>query len=156
MRQSFFGLLVLGFVALNGCNRSSPEGAAATASSPSAKPEATVAMKPVVGEAENTFSLSVPHQPTSLKQGTETGVLIGINRGKNFDEEVGLKVDGLPDGVTVVSADPVIKHGSKDVSLMLKAADDAALGDFTVKVTGHRSSSGADSSHEFQLSVVQK
>ena len=63
---------------------------------------------------------------------------------------------GLPDGVTLETVDPVIKHGSPDVTLMLKAASDASLGTFTVKVTGHTASSGGDFSKEFKVIVAQK
>jgi hypothetical protein len=56
----------------------------------------------------------------------------------------------------VETSDPVIKHGSTGVTLLLKAAGDAALGDFTVKVTGHTASSGADFTQEFKITVAQK
>jgi hypothetical protein len=39
---------------------------------------------------------------------------------------------------------------------MLKAAPDAAVGDFTFKVTGLTTSSGADFSKEVNLTVSQK
>ena len=39
---------------------------------------------------------------------------------------------------------------------MLKVASDAALGDFTVKVTGRTASSGPDFSEEFMMTVAQK
>ena len=37
-----------------------------------------------------------------------------------------------------------------------KAADDAALGDFTVKLTGHTATSGTDATNELKLTVAQK
>jgi hypothetical protein len=121
-----------------------------------AEPAVTVAKKPIPGEADSTFSLSVPFETVTLKQGAKEEVRIGINRGANFGEEVALDVSGLPAGVTVETDAPVIKHGSMGETLMLAAAPDAALGDFTVKVTGQTASSGADFSKEFEVTVVQR
>ena len=122
----------------------------------SAKPVERVAEKPIPGEADRTFSLTVPFEAVTLTQGGEQPVLIGINRGENFGEQVAIEVSGLPAGVTLETADPVITPGSTDVTLTLKAAGDAALGDFTAKVTGHTASSGADFSQEFKITVTQK
>jgi hypothetical protein len=83
-------------------------------------------------------------------------MLIGINRGENFREEVEIEVSELPQGVTLETAKPVIQQGDMDATLMLRAAPDAALGDFTFKVTGHTTSSGADFSKEVKLTVAQK
>jgi hypothetical protein len=65
-------------------------------------------------------------------------------------------VSDLPQGVTLETENPVIKEGDTDAALMLKAAPDAALGDFTFKVTGHTKSSGADFTEEVNLTVAQK
>lgn len=83
-------------------------------------------------------------------------MLIGINRGEDFREEVAIEVSGLPQGVTLETGTPVIKQGDTDAALMLKAAPDAALGDFTIKVKGQTASSGADFSKEVKLTVAQK
>lgn len=83
-------------------------------------------------------------------------MLIGIDRGENFREQVAIKLSGLPEGVTLETNDAVIEHGATDATLMLKAAGDAALGDFTVKVTGHTASSGADFTNDFKMTVAQK
>ena len=158
MRTFSVGLFVLTLVAAVGCNRSTPDGTQETARAsrePLVEPEATVAMKPIIGEAENTFSLSVPFESVVLAQGEEKSVLIGINRGENFREQVAIKMTGLPTGVTLETADPLIEQGSTDVTLMLKAASDAALGDFTFKVAGHTASSSADFSKEIKLTVSE-
>jgi len=39
---------------------------------------------------------------------------------------------------------------------MFKAASDAALGEFMVKVKGHTASSGADFTKEFKMTVAEK
>jgi uncharacterized membrane protein len=159
MKTFSFGVCVLALIAAVGCNPSPVKGPGPTATDTGeqpAEPLATVVEKPIAGEAESTFSLSVPFKTVALTQGEEESVLIGINRGENFREQVAIDVSGLPMGVTVVTPDPVITLGSTGVTLMLKAASDAALGDFTVKVTGHTTSSGADFSKEFKITVAQK
>ncbi|HUT08909.1 MAG TPA: hypothetical protein VMY42_00290 [Thermoguttaceae bacterium] len=159
MKTSLVYLFVLTLVAAVGCSGNSAEGPKPTAT-PATKqpvePVKTVVEKPIAGEADETFSLSVPFETVALTQGEEKSVLIGINRGDNFREEVAIEVSDLPMGVTLVTADPVIKQGATDVTLMLKAAGDAALGDFTVKLTGHTVSSGADFTKEFKMTVAEK
>ena len=159
MKTTFVGLLVLTLLATVGCTWNSskdPKATAPAARKQSGEPVKTVAKKPIAGEAAGTFSLSVPFESVALTQGGEQDVLIGINRGENFGEEVAINVSGLPAGVTMETVDPVITPGSTGVTLTLKAADDATLGDFTVKVTGHTASSGADFTQEFKITVTQE
>ena len=180
MKTLGVALLVLTLLGAVGCTRDASEGPEATtpatreqsakpvarvAKKPiageaereqSAKPVERVAEKPIPGEADRTFSLTVPFEAVTLTQEGEQPVLIGINRGENFGEQVAIEVSGLPAGVTLETADPVIKPGSTDVTLTLKATADAALGDFTAKVTGHTASSGADFSKELKVTVAQK
>ena len=162
-------LIVAMLLGAVGCTRSTSEGPEATTpgtrhttarpvvveAETDAETEAD-AKKPIAGEADSTFSLTVPFEAVTLIQGEEEPVLIGINRGQNFAEEVTIKVSGLPAGVTFEADDPVIEPGSTDVTLNLKADDDAALGDFTAKLTGETASSGADFSKEFKITVTQK
>lgn len=61
----------------------------------------------------------------------------------------------LPAGVTVEPARPTVKKGGAEAKFTLKAADDAALGTFTVKVTGHPAA-GADATHDFKFMVAKK
>ena len=152
-------IVLCGFVmfAVLGCTGSATKNSAETASAKKpADPVRTVVKKPIAGEADNTFSLSVPFESVTLAQGEEKSMLIGINRGENFREQVAIEVSGLPQGVTLETAKPVIKQGDADAALMLKATPDAALGDFTIKVTGQTASSGADFSKEVNLTVAQK
>lgn len=102
-----------------------------------------------------TFTVSVPTFSTTVKQGEKKEVSIGISREKNFDEDVTLKFTDLPKGVTIDPASPVIKHGDTEAKLTLKSEDDASLGDFKIKVTGHPTK-GADASHDFKVSVAKK
>ncbi len=148
MKRSFAGLLVVALVAFAGCNwgtTGTPGGPAATNTS---------AKAPLYGQADDTFNLSVPILSTSLKQGETKEVSMGIKRGKNFDQDVTVKFDGLPTGVTIDPAGPVIKHGDTEAKVTLKAAGDASLGDFTVKVKGHPTK-GGDGSTEFKITVVK-
>lgn len=159
MKKIFMTLCMVALAHSMGCNRATPDGATATKSDSSGTSDEatrTVVKKPVAGEADHTFSLSVPFRSVALSQGGETSVQIGINRGDNFGEQVEVKVSGLPQGVTVETKEPVIMQGSTGVELTFKAASDAALGDFTAKVTGQTASSGADYSKEIELTVSQK
>ncbi len=158
MKMLCVGLFVLTLASAAGCTQNAtevPEAAAPPVLRPSAEAVQTVVKRPIAGEASGTFSLSVPFESVSLTQGEDTPVRIGINRGEDFGEQVALELSGLPAGVSVETADPVIKHGSTGVTITLKAAGDAALGDFTIKVTGHTASSGDDFSEEFKLTVAQ-
>jgi len=148
MKRLVAGFVAVGLVALIGCNGSStPGGPGASGSAPNTKP--------LIGQADDTFTLSTPTLSTSLKQGESKNVNISIKRGKNMDEDVSLKFEGLPKGVTVEPASPTIKHGDKEAQISVKAADDAALGDHTIKVTGHPTK-GTDAMSELKITVNKK
>lgn len=104
---------------------------------------------------KDSFTLSMPFWTTGLKQGEAKAVSIAISREKRFDQEVTVKIDGLPKGITVEPASAVVKPGEADAKFVLKAADDAGLGDFAVTATGHPKK-GADASHEFKFTVAKK
>jgi hypothetical protein len=106
-------------------------------------------------DKKDSFTLSVPFWTTSLKQGETRAVSITIAREKKFDQDVTLKFDGLPKGITVEPASAVIKNGETEAKFVLKAVDEAALGDFRAMVTGHPVK-GADASHEFKFAVAKK
>jgi uncharacterized membrane protein len=159
MKTLSLGLCVVMLAAAAGCSESVPQGPEAAAPAPHPQPTQPVQVvvkKPVASEAEHAFSLSVPFESITLVQGAEEAVRIGINRGVNFGEEVAVSVTGLPAGVAVEADQPVITQGETGVTLKLKAASDAALGDFTARVTGRTASSGADFSKEIKLTVSPK
>lgn len=106
-------------------------------------------------QADRTFSLDMPNLSTSLKQGEAKNISIGINRGKNFDQDVTLKFGDLPKGVSIDPASPAIKAGDKEAKITVKAADDAALGDFNIPVHGHPAS-GPDATNTFKITVNKK
>lgn len=148
MKRSFAGFLAMALVAMSGCSNQGTPGGPGVATNPPHKP-------PSYGEADNTFNLSVPHQSTTLHQGETKDVSIGIERGKNFNGDVTLTFAEGPEGVTIASASPVIKHGDTEAKVTLKATDDASLGDFTVKVMGHPTA-GPDATNELKITVVKK
>jgi uncharacterized membrane protein len=171
MKTLAIGVCAIVMFAAFGCNKSSSDGSQSNASAKkSAQPLTTVkkpvvekptvekplAEEPIAGVADRTFSLSVPFESVALTQGEENAVLIGINRGENFREEVTIEVAGLPEGVTLETTDPSIKHGSTDATLTFKASSDAALGDFTATLTGRTASSGADFTKDFKMTVAKK
>ena len=157
MKTLGIGLCVFVMFTAFGCSGSATKESKATAATKEpAEPVRTVVNKPIAGDADETFSLSVPFESVSLTQGEDKSVLIGINRGENFREQVAIKLSDLPEGVSLETTDPVIEQGTTDATLMLKAASDAALGDFTFKVTGHTASSGADFSKEIKLTVSKR
>jgi uncharacterized membrane protein len=143
MKSSFAGLAVMTLAALTGCTQGSPGG------------PGTTGKAPAYGQAEDTFNLSVPAMSSSLQQGEQTEATVGIKRAKNFDEDVALNFADIPQGVTVEPASPVIKHGDTDAKITFKAGDEAPLGDFKVKVTGHPTK-GADAQIEFKLTIAAK
>jgi hypothetical protein len=60
-----------------------------------------------------------------------------------------------PKGVTIETPNPVIKHGDNEANVMVKAAPDAAVGDFTVKVMGHPAA-GPNATSDLKISVAKK
>lgn len=107
---------------------------------------------PALVDPEDTFRLDAPNLAVSIKQGETKVVTIGISRSKNFDQDVALKFQDLPKGITIDPAEPMIMHGDKEVKLNVTAAADAALNDFTIKMVGHPAS-GKDATNEFKLTV---
>jgi hypothetical protein len=92
---------------------------------------------------------------TTVEQGQSKDVKIGIDRGKNFDGDVTLDFAEEPKGVTVETVNPVIKRGDTEAKVTVRAADDASLGNFTVKVMGHPNA-GPDAVGEFKITVAKK
>lgn len=130
-------------IALIGCSQGKPGG------------EGTTQKQPMYGQADDTFNLSVPLMSSSLQQGARTEATVGIKRATNFDEDVTLKFADLPKGITIEPANPTIQHGESAAKIVFTAADDASLGDFKIKVTGHPAK-GSDAQVEFKMSVTPK
>jgi hypothetical protein len=153
------GIVAAVLLAAIGCNEASTPGGPGVTSKPTVSgttsTTSTVANRPVYGEADRTFQLSTPALSTRLKQGETKTVAVALSRGKNFDEDVALKMTDVPQGVTVEPSSPRILHGDKDCKVSIQAAEDAALGEFTINVVGHPAK-GADATTTLKLTVVEK
>jgi hypothetical protein len=146
-----FGLVA----AAVGCNNSTPGGPGADKAKKDEKNSTLKNIEDKVREAPETFSVKTPTLGTALKQDEKKVVTLSISRGKNFDQDVVVKFDKLPQGVTVEPSAPTIKHGESETKVTVQAAGDAAVGKFTVKVTGHPAK-GSDSSTDWTVHVEKK
>lgn len=138
-----------------GCGTGTPGGPGADTGKDKEKPSVLQRAEDAVIQHEGTYSLTMPLLETSLKQSEDKVVAIGIRRGKNFDEDVTVKFEGAPTGVTVDPATATIKHGENETKVNIKAAPDAAVGEFTIKVTGH-ADKGSDASNDLKINVKKK
>jgi hypothetical protein len=148
MKTAFVCVMGAAFLALAGCeyNNSHPGGPGAAQGTESSHGFA---------QKDDTFSLSVPTLSTHIKQGETKTISLAIKRGKEFDQDVKLAFSGLPKGLTVEPASHSIKATSDDVKVTLTAAEDAALGDFSIKVTG-APARGAVADSELKVTVTKK
>ena len=105
-----------------------------------------------------TFSLDPPGNAlwsAGVKQGETKNYTVAIGRDSEFKDDVTVKFDNLPKGVTIEPASPVIKNGESEAKVVVKAAPDAVVGDYKLKVTGHPSK-GADVTREMGFKVSAK
>jgi hypothetical protein len=130
-------------IALVGCDKGTSGGPGAT-TPPTASP--------MSGQVDDTFSLVVPS--VKLAQGESKTVSIGISRGTNFSEDVSISLGELPTGVTADPGSPAIRAGDPETVVTVRAANDAALGDFKVKVTG-KPTKGGVAEAEFNITVTE-
>ena len=151
MRGMLLSAAALALVGLVGCGSGTSGGPGADKKEKSKLEKA----EDKVRQPEDTFSLSVPLLSTKLKQGESKEVVIGVRRGKNFDEDLALEFEGLPQGVTVEPASPTIKHGDESAKVTVKAKEDAAVGDHTVTVKG-KPSKGKEATNKVKISVSKK
>jgi uncharacterized membrane protein len=158
MKPLFVSLSVLSLAILVGCDSGSSGsnnrvgGPGATAS--------TDRSGSILGLKDNEFKISTPTLATDVTQGEEKSVDIDIKRGKGFDQDVVLSFaneDGkdLPSGLKITPEKPTIKKGDEKTSIKVKAADDAAIGDFKITVTG-KPGSGDSSSATLKIDVKKK
>jgi len=112
--------------------------------------------KPVISNSKETFSLKTPTLATSLKQGETKTADISISRGSDFKEDVSLRFSAVPEGITLDPMTPTLKASEDDVKIKVTAADNAALGDFRIKVIGHPNGGGADADNDFKVTVSAK
>ena len=155
MKSAFTALAAMGLLVFVGCNSGTSGGPGADKVKTSEKESTVKKIEDKIIQPAETFSLKPPLLATKLKQGEIKEIAIGIKRGKNLDEDVTLKFEDLPKGVTIDPASPTIKHGDADAKVMVKVAEDAAVGDFTVKVKG-KPKKGDEAAGEFKLAIAKK
>ncbi|HXG11516.1 MAG TPA: hypothetical protein VNK04_17305 [Gemmataceae bacterium] len=142
--KKLLALAVVALIGAVGCDgKSTPGGPGAT--NPRSGPGLTT--------PENTFKLDVPNTETTLKQGEAKMITIGLERGKNFDQDVNLDFSGAPKGVTVTPDKGMIKAGEKEITVKIEADKEAALGHHTITVTGTPAKGGSKASAEIKIEV---
>jgi uncharacterized membrane protein len=101
------------------------------------------------------FKIDVPTFDTKIKQGEVQSVIISLERGESFKQDVTLEIKlSKGEGITFDPAKIVVKAGDKpDVQIKITAAKDAALGENIVSVTG-TPTTGEPTSVEFNVKVV--
>lgn len=108
----------------------------------------------LVGKGEG-FKIDVPTFDTKIKQGEVQSVIVSLDRGESFKQDVTLEiklVDGK--GITFDPATALVKAGDKpDVQIQVSAAKDAAISEYRVSVTG-TPKTGESASTEFNVKVV--
>jgi hypothetical protein len=154
--KSIWTMLAVGALAgLVGCNNGTPGGPGVDKAKEREKDSTLRKTQDKIVQPEDTFKLSVPTFSTKIKQGETKEIDIGIKRGKNFGEDVAIKFEVLPKGVTIDPAAPSLKSSDKELKVNLKADPEAALGDFTIKVVGHPEK-GADATNDIKVTVAKK
>lgn len=101
------------------------------------------------------FRIAVPTFETKIKQGDIQSIIISLERGESFNQEVTLKIKlSKGEGITFNPSKVIVKTGDKpDVQLMITAPKDAAIGEYIVSVTG-TPTTGESTSTEFKVKVV--
>lgn len=147
-------VVTLCFVLLVGCNVNTPggPGISEVPNVSGVSNTTTAEYKPSLGVPDEAFSLSVPASSIRLTAGQSARVAVGINRGRNFQENVTLAISGLPEGVSVQPEAPMIKAGDPETPLDFHADANAETGDFKITVIGHPST-GADARSETTLTI---
>lgn len=136
MKTICAGLVVVGLLAFTGCGNKSTTGG---------------------DKAKGKFTISAPKSATTVKQGGEANVKLTLDRSKDFDQDVKIKFEGAPKGITFEPDNPTVKSGdSKDVGITVKASDEAALGKHTINYVGTPSKEGPSSNGAFEINVEKK
>lgn len=153
-----FGFLMLALVAAAGCNMSTTGGPGAP--DKTTPPATTTAHKPategpVNKDSRDTFSLTAPTLSTHVKPGESTTASFSIHRGKDFAEDVAVRFEGIPEGVTIEPPTPVLKNDDKELKIHIHAAESATPGDSTIHLTAHPTI-GADAKVTFKVTVDAK
>jgi uncharacterized membrane protein len=99
------------------------------------------------------FKISVPTFDVKIKQGEIEVVTIKLKRGEFFKKDITLDIV-VDKGISVEPAKIVVKASDKsEVDLTIKVPKDAALGGYTIEVTG-TPTTGEATSVQFTVKVV--
>jgi uncharacterized membrane protein len=99
------------------------------------------------------FNIDVPSFDTKVKQGETQVVTIKLERGESFKQDVKLQIEAAK-GISVDPAKVTIKASDKpDVEIKVTVPKDAALGEYSISVTG-TPATGEPTSVKFNVKVV--
>lgn len=135
MRSAILGLAGL-ILAVVGCNKSSEGGAAGTS---------------------NSFTITAPTIPTSIKQNNKESIKFSLSRGSDFKQDVKLSVSSV-DKLKVELNKDVIKASEAspaEFTVTVTPAADAPVADHKLMVTGTPANGGTPTSVEFTVKVVE-
>ena len=147
MKRLFASLLVIGLATAVGCNKTDVGGR------DTAKTGRGSAIG--LGGGSDNFKLSLPTGTTTIKQGEKKEVTISIDRGKEFKEDVKVKLTSPSPKLKVSSPEGTIKASEKEMKVLVEAADDAPLGEHKITVTG-TPEHGAEVHGDFTVKVTEK
>lgn len=126
-------VLTLVGAALCGCQSNSPRGGS-------------------VLEGEG-FKIAVPTFTTEIKQGEVQSVVISLERGNYFHQDVKLQIE-VPSGISIKPTHVTIKANERpDVQFRISADKGAPLSEYRVSVTG-TPETGEPTSKDFTVKVV--
>ena len=100
------------------------------------------------------FKIDVPTFDVRVKQGETQNITIKIQRGESFKQDVKLKIETAKGGISVAPTKVDVKASdSPDVQLTISAPKDAAIGEYTISVTG-TPETGEPTSVEFSVKII--
>ncbi|HBG28427.1 MAG: hypothetical protein A2Y10_10990 [Planctomycetes bacterium GWF2_41_51] len=101
------------------------------------------------------FKIAVPTFGTKIKQGETQSVIISLDRGESFKQDVTLEIKlAKGKGITFEPAKVLVKVSDKsDVQLMITAPENTSIGEYIVSVTG-TPTVGEATTTEFKVNVV--
>ena len=127
MKTAITIVMTLALVAISGCQTSSPRGGSMS--------------------KDEGFKIAVPTFDTNLKQGEVRAVILSLQRGDSFKQDVRVQVQAS-EGISVDPTDIHVKASeSPDVQLRISATKNAALGAYRVSVNAMPKTGDADLDH---------
>jgi len=107
-----------------------------------------------LGKGES-FKIAVPTFDTKVKQGETQAVMLSLDRGEAFKQDVTLEIKlAIGEGISFDPAKVVVKAGDRpDVQIRITAPKNATLGEYKASVMG-TPETGETTSEEFSVKVV--